>query len=163
MKYTQTKHKYSILLNYNVTDWYEKEKVTLPTIYTNIDIAIENLRRIKEHYEMLVAISNSYGDITTTNYIDKEWFAYKEDILVDGLRQSDNYVIPSNIPPNLITYEYSPITAEEYVKLLTDDGNSEYVSSREWADFDRKLSKMEIIVVNTPTHQLSYNINNNNN
>ena len=159
----QTKHKYSILLSYNVNNWYEKDKVTLPTTYTDIDIAIENLRRIKEHYEMLVAIQNSYGDITTADYINKEWFVYKEDILVNGLRRSDDYVIPTNISSNLITYEHSPITAENYVKLLTDDGNSEYLSSREWADFDRKLSKMVIIIVNTPTHQLSYNFNKNNN
>jgi hypothetical protein len=123
-------NKYRINISYYTGNSFGSEDVeeTLDPIWENLDIAKENLIRIKEHYQMYFDMNHTWGrnnkpDDILNKHRDKPWF-------VDEQGSMPQYY------------------AEHTLNLKLDNGN-DYRISAFWCGYFEGLYEAEIIADET--------------
>lgn len=143
---------YSIKISYATGNSFgsSDEVDFLELTWKNLDIAKENLRAIKEHYDMYqlvdgysTARSNRRQNIE--NNKDKEWFVNKPKLFCT----SQNRAIDENQKdkfPNDWEYRIDDHYAVYCLKLKADNGNLMQISAF-WCGYFESLHEAEIIPI----------------
>jgi len=130
----------------------EDESGYLDLSWKNIDIAKENLKRIKEHYEQYRECSSySHNSRCRTNKEihlsnkDKDWFVYVPQLVSklngNAIEEKHKKIVGDG------NWEYVPDShfAEHCLKLKADNGNEMQISAF-WCGYFEKLYSAEIVV-----------------
>lgn len=146
--------KYKIKIDYSTGNSFGSEDVIgyIDLEWWDLNVAKENLQRIKEHYSQYEAI-NSYFDRRTSEEIynenmDKNWFVYKPR-LVSKL----NGCVIDEKEKNKIGEENCEYIPDDYfaqhcIILKTDDGKN-YQLSAFWCGYFEHLYSAEIEMDNS--------------
>jgi len=147
---------YRIKISYSTGDSFHNEDAeqTLELTWKNLDIAKENLQRIKEHYQMKEDIHRYNSKLTLWQWYeknkDKEWFvnkpklfSKKHDHALDDNEKTKKAVGEGN-------WEYRPDSyfAEHCLYLKADNGNQMQLSAF-WCGYFESLYGAEIEVDNS--------------
>lgn len=148
--------KYKIKIEYQTGNSFCSEDETryIDITWENIDVAKENLRRIKEHYEQYREINSyksgknkSIKDILNLN-IDKKWFVYKPKLV----SKMNGYPINEKTKKKfgMKNCEYVPDehSATYCLKLKTDEGD-DYQLYTFWCGYFEELYSAEIEIDNS--------------
>jgi len=147
---------YRIKISYRTGDSFHNEDTerTLELTWNNLDIAKENLQRIKEHYEMYKGCNNHYSKPTREQWYEqnknKVWFVNKpklycisSDCAIDDNEKTKKAVGKGN-------WEYRPDSyfAEQCLYLKADNGNEMQLSAF-WCGYFESLYGAEIELNNS--------------
>jgi hypothetical protein len=141
--------KYRIKLSYRTGNSFNSEDTTgyLDLTWNDLNIAKENLIRIKEHYEMYQA-SNSYNPkLNIRNLLeknkDKEWFVYKRLLYSISANRAIEERHKNKVAKG--DWEYRPDTyyAFQCINLKADNGNTMQISAF-WCGYFERLYEAEI-------------------
>jgi len=141
--------KYRILLSYSTGDSFGSRDGTdyLELSWDNLDIAKENLARIKEHYEMYSDIESYSSKRRKEEWFklnaEKDWFVnvpkpYRISTNNDISESMINQIDPSDIDSRPDEY-----CATHYLKLKADNGNEMQMSAF-WCGYFESLYGAEI-------------------
>lgn len=121
------------------------ETETLELTWQNIDIAKENLVRIKEHYEMYEELNNTYNNRDRLNILnknkDKEWFV-NEPILYSISKNCK--IHEKQKGDNDWEYRFDQDIAETCINLKADNNNTMRMTAF-WCGYFETLHSAEII------------------
>lgn len=120
---------YRIKISYSTGDSNGSEDTEdyLELTWSNLDVAKENLQRIKEHNEMYEMINN-LRRLTTRNECfdknkDKDWFVNKPKLFCISSDNAINEKDKGKVGDGNWEYRIDPDYAEHCINLKTDDGN----------------------------------------
>jgi hypothetical protein len=147
--------KYKISLRYETGNSLHSEEVTdsLDPVWENLDIAKDNLRRIKEHYEQYLTLNGcSYNrknvnDALRSN-MNKDWFV----CVMKPFHIGRNHAISEEYKKTLMDGEWEnrldEFMAEHTIRLKLDNGN-DFQMTPYWIGQFESLREAEIIPDNT--------------
>lgn len=120
---------YKIVATYDTGDnlnQYFDEKVNIGLICSNLDIAKENLLRLKEHYLYYKAIN--------TNYFPSKGEELKVKKIIEGSKKKDWY--------------YECPNKDHFQLYLIDDDNNKYLGVvSDYCNYFGKLTNLKIVIV----------------
>lgn len=143
---------YKIKIDYSTGDSFGSEDLTryLELTWQNIDIAKDNLLRIKEHYEMYSDLENySKSTLTEQEWFaknkDKEWFVNKPKLFCISSGNAIDEHHKKTVGDGNWEYRPDDYYARYCLKLKADNGNSMQISAF-WCGCFETLYKAEIEV-----------------
>lgn len=139
--------KYKIRVDYSTGDSYGSRDTSdfIELEWDNLDIAKENLRRIKEHYEFYRQ-ENSYTrryNKDAKDYSDRPWFV---NVPKPWLISSDRRIDEKDVKkfPGDVEYRPDPYFSQHCIKLIADNGNEMQMSCF-WCGYFEHLIGAEIV------------------
>lgn len=148
---------YRIKIYYETGDSFHNEEVEayLELTWKNLDIAKENLQRIKEHYEMYQDINSRYYRATKMSKEewfeknkDKEWFVNKPRLFCISSNQAIDEKNKCKVGEGNWEYRPDEYYAENCLKLKADNGNVMQMSAF-WCGYFETLFSAEIEIDNS--------------
>jgi hypothetical protein len=126
---------YRIKISYATGNSFDSEDTTkyLELTWQNIDIAKENLLRIKEHYEMHRNIEGYGSKLTKEQWFaknkDKEWFVNKPKLFCISSNNAINEKDKNKVGEGDWEYRPDDYYADHCLNLKADNGNSMQISA----------------------------------
>jgi len=152
---------YRIKISYSTGDSFGSEDTTsyLELTWQNIEIAKENMIRIKEHYEMYRSINRYNKPLTQDelfcNNMKKEWFVNKPKLFCissgSAIDEKDKKKVGSG------NWEYRPddYSAKYCLILKADNGNRMQMTAF-WCGYFETLYSAEIEINNDNMMKISF-------
>ena len=144
---------YRIKISYATGNSFGSEDTTdyLELTWQNIDIAKENLLRIKEHYEMHRNIEGYGSKLTKEQWFaknkDKEWFVNKPKLFCISSNNAIDEKDKKKVGEGNWEYRPDDYYAGHCLNLKADNGNSMQISAF-WCGYFETLYGAEIEVNN---------------
>jgi len=142
--------KYRIQYNYDTGDSFNNEyglEKVLEISWNNLEIAKENLQRIKEHYKLYELIDSHKRSKSIQNilreYSTKEWFVLKEKFaIIKNINKDDYHCIDDEKKSNGKIID--SFNATYCIKLKTDEGK-DFQFLCPWCGYFEHLNSCKII------------------
>lgn len=148
-------NKYRISVRYETGNSFTSEEVTdlLDPVWENLDIAKENLRRIKEHYDQyleLTEVSYKRKDVNVIlkGNMDKDWFVCE----LKPFHIGRDHVISEDLKKKLKDDEWEnrpDVYMAKYTLRLKLDNGNDYQMTTFWMGQFERLREIEIVTDDT--------------
>ena len=140
---------YKIIINYETGDSFHNETCDnyLELTWTNLNVAKENLQRIKEHYEQHKQL-HEYAQKLTADQIflqnkNKDWFVYEPKLFCISSGNAIDEKSKKRVGDKNWEYRADSYYAEHCIKLKTDNDDTWQISAF-WCGYFETLNSAEI-------------------